>query len=172
MNDITGEIIPGDREGARPGAYRLPGADFIIHTLMWTMLLLGVMVAAYLFVGSLHRAGLVAADRDSVSRLGGWLVPAAAAPALLHALGAVRLEKWLSQLPMFLFVGVVLVALVPLAIVATVLLGLRELGVDTSAVEPALVLACHTLGACWAIYAWLTHRPFGGRGSTSPQEAP
>jgi hypothetical protein len=159
-----GATRPGDVDPPRPGQHTLPAADFMIQVVVWIVLLLAGLVGAYVMVGALHRAGLVAAAGDSVWALRVWVVPAAGVMALLRTLGLARLVDWLGLLPLILPVGVLIIALVPLAIVTTIVLLLRRLGVDTAAHEPALVLASHAFGALAAVGIWLSAWPFGRHG--------
>lgn len=176
-SDASGGIVPGDGEGARPGEYRLPGADLVSHAILWALLLLGVLAAAYVVMGTLDQSGLVAVDRDIMwKRLAAWLVPAAAAMALLRTLGLARQVDRLIPLPMALFLGICIFAWVLVAPVAGVLLLLDWAGVRALGAAPAALLLCQALGSWLALYVDHKSPPAGARdpaadGAQTPGES-
>lgn len=164
-----GPISPGGGDSPRPGEHRLPAADFMIQVVVWIVFLLAGLLAASVMVGALYDVGLMPVDRDAVWELTPWVVPAAGVMALLRTLGLAPLVDWLGLLHILMPLGVVLIAVVPLAIVTTVVLLLRMLGVDTGPAEPVLVLASHTIGGICAVSIWLTARPPRLRGGPADE---
>jgi hypothetical protein len=153
------DTTPTGADPPRAPAYRLPGADFVITAVGWVIVLTGAFCAAYAMAGSLNRAGFVDVDPEAFfETLLASLVPAGIGMGVVRLLLPARVMDWLLLLPILLFVGVVLVSLVPLAIVTTVMLGLQALGADISRTWPPLVALCHVIGLYWAVAVWIKYR--------------
>ncbi|HEX2076164.1 MAG TPA: hypothetical protein VHG08_00595 [Longimicrobium sp.] len=173
MTDTPGEVIPGDREGAVPGKYRLPAADFVTQTLVWVFLFVLVLLSVYTVMGPLSELGLVTGDRGAVwRRLGVWVVPAAAAMALLRVAGLAGLVDKLVPVPVLLFMAVYVLAWIVAATLSAVLqlLDGAGIGVYTQRAWPRLVLGSQAFMLWLLFYVAYKPRPAGAQSPAAEGE--